>query len=232
MRKLLVSDYDDTFHITREGLSENIRVVEKFRRAGNLFVIATGRGYADFKWIREKLGVEYDMLILDHGALILDPHDNIVFSSTIPDGTVTKIKDDLNLESTRRVFCTSGFEGRVGFEWGNIQKINAWYKEAADANAVLRTVQEKYSNEVNAYLIPPESVEIIKKNSGKEVAIEWLCRHLDVPPHNVYTVGDGYTDINMIKKYKGYAVPNAVAPLKEAAQETVESVSELIERII
>ncbi len=232
MKKLLASDYDDTFNLTREGLSENIRSVEKFRQAGNLFVIATGRGYSDFKWIREDFGVEYDMLILDHGSLILDPLDNVIFSNTIPDATVMQIKEDLKLEKSRRAFCTSGFEGRADFDRGNILKINASYIDPSDAEDVLRTVKEKYSNEVNAYLIPSDTVEIITKNSGKEVAIEWLCRHLEVSPDNVYTVGDGYTDINMIKKYNGYTVPNSVAPLKEAAQDIVESVSELIERIM
>ena len=231
MKKILVCDYDDTFHITREGLSENIEAVQKFRDDGNMFIIATGRGFADFKWVREEFGVKYDMLILDHGALILDGDDNIIFSSSIPDNIVMEIKDDLRLENTRRVFCTSGFVGRAPFDAGNIQKINVWYNEASDAKEVLEIVQQKYGNVVNAYLIPSESIEMITKDSGKEIAIEWLCGRLGISTDNVYTAGDGYTDIKMIKKYKGYAVPNAVEPLKEAACGIVESVSKLIEKI-
>ena len=43
MKKILVSDYDRTFYLNKEGIKKNIEAVEKFRKNGNLFVIATGR---------------------------------------------------------------------------------------------------------------------------------------------------------------------------------------------
>ena len=232
MRKLLVCDFDDTFHITREGLDENMKSVEKFREAGNIFVIATGRGYYDFKHVKDAFDLKYDMLVLDHGALILDGEGNILFSDSIPADVVMRIKDDLRVEEAKRVFCTSGFEGRVSFEADNIQKINVWHDGYEKACEVLADIQKKYGDEVNAYLIPWESVEIITKNSGKDIAIKWLCNKLGIDEEDVYTAGDGYTDIKMIEKYKGYAVPNAVEPLKAVACGVVESVSELIDMIM
>ena len=232
MKKLLVSDYDETFHITREGLSENIESVKRFREAGNVFIFATGRSYTDFKWLESEFGIEYDMLILDHGALILDGEGNILFSSSIDDDVVMAMKDDLRIEKCKRVFCTSGLEGRVEFDHGNIQKVNTWYDNEKDPVEVLEVIWAKYGNDVNAYYIPPESLEIITKTSAKEVAIDWVAKRLGIPEENIYTTGDGYSDVAMVKKYNGYAVPHAVEPLKEAAKGVVNTVTELIDMIM
>ena len=232
MKKLLVSDYDDTFHITREGLSENIESARKFREAGNVFIFATGRSYTDFKWVESEFGIEYDMLILDHGALILDGEGNILYSSSIDDHIVMAMKEDLRCERCKRVFCTSGLEGRVDFDHGNIQKINTWYDNGKDPKEVLEIIQNKYGNDVNAYLIPPESLEIITKGSGKEIAIDWVAKRLGIADEDIYTTGDGYSDVAMVKKYNGYAVPHAVEPLKEAAKGIVNTVTELIDMIM
>lgn len=232
MKKLLVSDYDETFHITREGLDENIKSVKRFRGAGNVFIFATGRSYTDFKWLESEFGIEYDMLILDHGALILDGEENILFSSSIDDNTVMAMKEDLRIEKCKRVFCTSGLEGRVDFDHGNIQKVNTWYDNEKDPVEVLDIIQKKYGGKVNAYLIPPESLEIITKTSAKEIAIEWVAKKLGICAENIYTAGDGYSDVAMVKKYNGYAVPNAVEPLKKAARGVVSTVTELIDMIM
>ena len=46
--KMLVSDYDETFYLNDEDIEKNKQAVGKLRKAGNIFVIATGRSYLDF----------------------------------------------------------------------------------------------------------------------------------------------------------------------------------------
>ena len=48
MRKILVSDYDQTFYLNDEDIEKNKKSVEEFRKKGNIFVFATGRSYFDF----------------------------------------------------------------------------------------------------------------------------------------------------------------------------------------
>ena len=48
MKKLLVSDYDQTFYINDEDIEKNKIAVNEFRNQGNIFAIATGRSYYDF----------------------------------------------------------------------------------------------------------------------------------------------------------------------------------------
>ena len=46
--KLLISDYDQTFYLNDEDIEINKKAVDKFRKDGNIFIIATGRSYMDF----------------------------------------------------------------------------------------------------------------------------------------------------------------------------------------
>ena len=47
VKKILVSDYDDTLFIDEEGIKENIKLLKKWMRKKNIVVIATGRSYYD-----------------------------------------------------------------------------------------------------------------------------------------------------------------------------------------
>ena len=72
MRKILVSDYDQTFYLNDEDIEKNKKSVEEFRKKGNIFVFATGRSYFDFMNKAEQYKLKWDYLIINHGATILE----------------------------------------------------------------------------------------------------------------------------------------------------------------
>lgn len=96
--KILISDYDQTFYLNDEDIEINKKAVAKFRKEGNIFVIATGRSYIDFYDKLNKYDFEYDYVIINHGATILDKDDNIIVNFTINNNVIKKIKEDLQLE--------------------------------------------------------------------------------------------------------------------------------------
>ena len=49
MKKVLISDYDQTFYLNDKDIEENKKVIKRFRELGNIFIIATGRSYMDYK---------------------------------------------------------------------------------------------------------------------------------------------------------------------------------------
>lgn len=91
-KKLLVSDYDQTFYINDEDIEENKKLVERFRKKGNIFIIATGRSYLDFQDKVNKYKLEYDYVIINHGATILDKNDNVLFNFSINNVIINDIK--------------------------------------------------------------------------------------------------------------------------------------------
>ena len=88
MKKFLISDYDGTFHIDDESMKNNIEKVKEFRKNGNIFAIATGRAFFDFTKLLDKFNIEYDYLIINHGATLLDKNHNIINNYSI--GNIAK----------------------------------------------------------------------------------------------------------------------------------------------
>ena len=76
------------------------------------------------------------------------------------------------------------------------------------------------------------SIEILSNKTSKSQAIEFLINKLYIDDKNVYTIGDGYSDIEMIKTFNGYCMKNSVEELKNIAKSQYNSVSELIYKII
>ena len=231
MKKLLVSDYDQTFYINDEDIEKNKIAVNEFRKKENIFVIATGRSYADFMKKKNKYNIECDYLIINHGATILDQKDNIIFNEKIPNEILESLKLDLHIENSERNFCCSILESRVEFEHKNLTKIHVKYNDLEYSNKILKKLEEKYNGFLNSYLVSGNSIEIISKNANKSKAIKLLSKEIEIGQEKIYTIGDGYSDIEMVKDYNGYAMKESVDELKNVALEEIDSVSDLIRKI-
>ena len=231
-KKVLVSDYDQTFYLNDEDIEINKKAVAKFRKEGNIFIIATGRSYFDFHNKVDMYNFEYDYVIINHGATILDKDDNIFSNFSINNKIVNNIKKDLQLNKSIKKFCCSKLESRVDFEHSNLTKINIKYNSKKEAMLINKVINNKYADYVNSYYVTENSIEIISNETNKSNAINLLINRLNISKENVYTIGDGYSDIEMIKDFNGYAMVNAVDELKELAINEYESVSNLIDEII
>ena len=229
-KKVIVSDYDQTFYLNDEDIENNKKAVSKFKEKGNIFVIATGRSYFDFQNKVKLYNFDYDYVIINHGATILDKNDNIIVNFPIKNEIINNIKEDLDLEKSIKWFCCSKLESRVDFK--DLTKINVKYNNKEVAMNINKLINNKYSNYINSYYVTGNSVEIISDKTNKSNAINLLLEKLNVSKEEVYTIGDGYSDIEMIKDFNGYAMTNSVDELKVIAKKEYKSVSELIDEII
>lgn len=76
-------------------------------------------------------------------------------------------------------------------------------------------------------------LEIISKETDKSKSIKLLSEYVGLSNlSNIYTIGDGYSDISMVKDYNGYAMQNSVSDLKNVANKEYKSVSEMIKAIL
>ncbi len=231
MKKLLVSDYDQTFYINDEDIEKNKIAVNEFRSKGNIFVIATGRSYDDFMKKKNEYNIQYDYLIINHGATILNKDDNIIFNEEITNEILDNLKSDLRIEDSERNFCCSMLESRVDLEHRDLTKIHVKYSDLEYSNEIQKKLKEKYNSFLNVYWVSGNSLEIISKKINKSKAIKLLSEKIKIRQEEIYTIGDGYSDIEMVKDYNGYAIKEAVKELKEVAIDEIESVSDLIKKI-
>lgn len=247
MKKILVSDYDKTFYLNDEDIEKNKIAVEKFRKQGNVFVIATGRSYYDIQKKINEYKINYDYLIINHGASILSEKDEIIYNFSIENEIISKIRNDLEVNiqnmkvdlendtsktQTNKYFCCKGKASRLDFNNKDLTKINIKLDSEEMANKINNMMNDKYSENINCYKVSNDIVEIISKEINKSKAIKLLADYYDLDNKFIYTIGDGYSDIEMIKNFNGYAMKDSVEELKKAAKKEYESVSELINEIM
>lgn len=231
-KKMVVSDYDQTFYINDDDIEKNKIAVNEFRNKGNIFVVATGRSYDDFMKKKKEYNIKYDYLIINHGATILDKDDNIIFNEKITNEILDSLKSDLHIENSERCFCCSMLESRVDFEHRNLTKIHVKYSDLEYSNEIQKKLEEKYSKFLNVYWVSGNSLEIISKNTNKSKAINLLSEKIKNGQKEIYTIGDSYSDIEMVKDYNGYCMKDSVSELKEIAKKEYSSVSDLINEIM
>ena len=75
-------------------------------------------------------------------------------------------------------------------------------------------------------------VEIISSKTDKEKAIRIIANIEKVDKSSIYTIGNGYNDISMINAFNGACVNNSVDELLKRCNRHVESVNELVYKIL
>ena len=231
MRKILVSDYDQTFYLNDEDIEENKKSVENFRKQENIFIFATGRSYFDFMNKAEQYKLKWDYLIINHGATILDKNNNIISNYTIDNNIIKNIEKDLEIEKSIKHFCCKLENSRTNFDDKDLTKIHAKY-EKNKAEQINFLINKKYAEFVNCYFVSGNAVEIISNKTCKSNAIEEIAQIEKINKEDIFTIGDGYSDIEMIKNYNGYCMEKSVQELLKICNgKIVKSVSELIEKI-
>lgn len=232
MKKLLASDFDRTFYINEIDIKQNIKYVNKFRKNNNIFLIATGRCYTSFKDATNKYNLNYDYLILDHGSLILDNNDNILYKHIINKTLLKQLIPHLFLnKSINYYYCTPQEKTKETIN-KEITKIYIKYNNQEDKDTIVNTINNIFESKINIYYLSNNAIEITSKNVNKKLAIDKIIKKEKINKKNVYTIGDGYSDIEMIKEFNGYTMINSIKELKKYSIKELDSVSKLLKELI
>lgn len=233
MEKVLVCDYDKTLYISDIGININKKYINNFINSGNIFVVATGRSYSSFHCKLDIYKFNYNYAILNHGATIIDNKNNVLSNISISNEIIPQLQNDLDLDRSIEHFCCSGIESKVNFTHKNLTKIKVKYSTKKIAFDKVYYINNKYGNYIKAYFVNTNSIEIISNKIDKSKAIYWLLTYLkNIDKNYVYTIGDSYNDIEMVKKFKGYCMKNSVPELKQISKGEYNSVADLIMEIM
>ena len=105
-KKIIVSDYDGTFHVNEIDIVNNVKMVSEFRKEGNVFIIATGNNLETFKKVVQKYKIPYDYLILDQGSCIVDKEGNIIKTNYIDEKTKKIIYERITSKTDNIKICS------------------------------------------------------------------------------------------------------------------------------
>lgn len=233
MKKILISDYDGTFYQNDRDIKKNIDKVNEFRTLDNLFVLATGRSYVDSKQKIDKYEIPYDYLILNHGALLLSKDLEIIKVFTLDKELVDSILEYANNDKDiYDVILISAFDKNVT-DTLNIVKIMLKLYSYDKALEVKNYIDKSYTN-IKSYFISEDNhylVEVVSNKASKSLMIDKILDKEEIVKKNVYTIGDGINDIEMIRDYNGYRVSNSCKELVSVTDRVIDNVSDLISRI-
>ena len=242
--KIIGSDYDGT--LNHGGIDDIKRnAIKRWRDAGNIFALISGRGPDDVIRIYNEKQFGCDYLIANNGALILKP-DGTVVSDIRCSGSVT-------VELLKLLF-------ENGCPWGNIQtdfpcRVYADKKDCTDdgeyilsnmpsveyfnqvstilpdfetAEKVTELIRECFGDELNP-LQNGICIDIVSSDVNKAKGLYLLMDILGAEYDDIIAVGDNINDRAMIEEFRSYAMENGVDEIKELADCIVSSVTELIE---
>ena len=229
--KLFVSDYDDTFYINEEGIKKNIEMVKKWKEKGNLFAFATGRDYADFKKAKEKYSLIYDYVILNHGTTILDSNDQILYNEIINEECIHSLKEKLE-EDSFEIYTASSLESKKDLNYPDITKITVTYIFPEDAARMDEELRDAYYEYLHIYLVSPCRIEMIPRGVNKRTGVDYLIKKCNIDENDVYCIGDGHSDVPMVRKYHGGCMVNSIPSLSDYAENRYESVADYLEEIL
>ncbi len=237
--KIIASDYDGTlFQENGIGVSwEDREAIYKFRTQGGVFGIVTGRDLHSASWVKSELTGMLDFLICSTGAIICNGDGSILsqHKSTATDA-ISDIAD-FSLKHNVSTFTVINeltrhhldIFGKIPHNYESLPEFNnctIWFKTVEDAKIAEAYIKENHSDKLT-FFRNFECIEITPLGITKATAIREYIRQLDNPI--VYTIGDGVTDVPMVKEFCGFAVNNGNEELKRVAKNHCDRVCNLIE---
>lgn len=242
--KIIASDYDGT--LNHGGIDDTKRnAIKRWRKAGNLFGLVSGRYAPDLIELCRKNDFECDFLLGSNGAVILTPEGRILEED----------RCDGNLAMPLLEFIMN-----IGCEWASVHTnfrciIDERDDERLEGEFTLKTlpvipyfnqistilpddkeaarVTEAIRNKFGEHLNPLQNGRCIDVVSADMNKAKGLCNLLKIfgAEHNdMITVGDNINDTHMIAEFRSYAMENAVQSIKDIADYITPGVTELIER--
>lgn len=226
--KMLVSDYDNTFHIKDEDMENNIKKANEFMK-DNIFVIATGRSYDSYNHAKEKFNIKTNYIILNHGGTIIKDNE-VIYNYSIDNVLKNEIISLLEYDHVVKITCYSGIE-EVDINNETITKIMIEYDNELMVPKLRKIIEDKYSDKLKTYLFSNfKSVEIVPKEIDKCYAIDYISKLENI--NEIYVIGDNHNDYLMVKNYNGCCTHVAVEDVKKIAKKEYINVSDYIEDIM
>lgn len=240
--KLIGSDYDGT--LNHGGIDEEkLAAIRRWREAGNIFGVVSGRGPDFIAELQEKLGDNFDFYVSCNGGVAVDAGGNSLFSYRCEGLDARQFVADLlawgapfayvNVDDA--CFRVGDTDTKDEIEYlvedmpdvPYFQKMAVFLPGPDEAGVLTAKVREKYGDKVN----PLQNwwcVDIAPYGVDKAAGLRRLAAHFGVAEADIIAVGDNLNDAAMVSAFRGYAMAQGSEELKAVATCITDSVTDLI----
>ncbi len=242
--KIIASDYDGT--LNHGGIDEIKRdAIKRWRKAGNLFGVVSGRGARDLLEIPKRNNFECDFLLGCNGAVIIRP-DGTVLAESRCDASLAKpllnfifdlgcrwaavqtgFKCVIDLDDNERLEDEFTLETLPEIPYFN--QINTILPDFETAEKVTSAIKSEFGKYLNP-LQNGRCIDIVSADMNKARGLYKFLELVGAGHDDLITVGDNINDMHMIAEFRSYAMENAVQAVKNMANYEISGITELIER--
>lgn len=242
--KIIASDYDGT--LNHGGIDDVKRdAIKRWRKAGNLFGLVSGRGAPDLVELRRKNNFECDFLLASNGAVILSPEGEILAEDRCDGKLAMPLLEFImslgcywaSIHTNFRCIIDERDDERLDDEFTlktvpGIPYFNQISTILPDENEAAR-VTDAIKNKFGEHLNPLQNgrcIDIVSAEMNKAQGLYNLLKIVGAGYDDMITVGDNINDTHMIAEFRSYAMENAVRSIKDIADYITPGVTELIEK--
>lgn len=243
-KMILGADWDNTIKLNNDVSKTDIEAINNFRKH-NKFGVVTGRTLSMIKPELEKYHIDYDFLVCSNGTVVFDENDKLI--SRI-DMNTEQTKELLKYLTDRNmVFCLS--DG-IDFGYYRLSEKEARFISGFDHKSYEQMLDRPYngifvrSDDINvlydlkAYIenkydmcgaVNRTNLDIYDIKTNKAIGLNIVAQYYH--DDNIYAIGDGGNDLDMIKAYGKMAMKDCSDEVKKIAEIYFESVSDCIKYI-
>lgn len=249
---LIVTDLDGTLYQSQHNIPQvNIDAVNEFISLGGKFAVATGRGIEAARFITEAIRIP-NPIIVNNGHTIYDfNRDEIVYNVYLPDRIKQFAKEvadrfpsvgieiyfdrdiyvirnnavvaeHLDYEKVSRRCIT--FEEAEALPWSKLLFADEADRLALEMDDVNERLADAYAGDgFEVIQTSHHFLEGVCRAINKGTAVHELARRLSVPHNHVYTIGNFYNDIELVKCAHGAWVKDSPRELYDLAEYITDS---------
>lgn len=249
--KILASDYDGTLNVGGAVSKENIHAIEKWRAAGNLFGMISGRNLGSLKLFMDKDNVPYDFLVGCNGAVVTDAEGNAVGDNCIPAYVAMTLLCEIHRYEAHYVSASYDWgstyalaNSKIGMDESvllidgerveRVYQVSGYYPDPAHALSVRNTCEALFPGQIKGLMPGAQGIDFVRVGTNKAEGIRNLVKSRGIAPELILTVGDGENDLDMLTApdFCGYAMQSAMPAVLEKVSRTTKSVAALIEEYL
>lgn len=249
LMRIAVSDYDGTI-ATRTGLiGDVIPAIEKWCGAGSIFGIATGRDLPMTLAETDKWGIPFDFLICVNGAAIYNHEKTLLKARLLEDTLVPRLLTHpaamasmhyqlSGLGPLKLLLRENSWFPRIGVPYTEVSMEEALALTSLGQVSFAYDTEEeceKWTDQLARDLgseiaIHPNKITIDINAPGvdKATGIEELLALKNWHGAEIFVIGDGGNDVEMIHRFAGFTVPNAAPEAERLATRKFDNVAEML----
>ncbi len=254
--KLLAADYDGTLKYLDAVTREDIDALHQWRKAGNLFVIDTGRSMESILEETKKYQIPVDYYVTNNGGMVFDNKQNELYATYLERimsldimyiaeeiGSVVsyvandgfrrhRIIVDKELTEKRYPSLEPDMSREELMNMDKYAQIVISMAEKEYATDLARRINEHFPDSVEAYA-NKYVVDVVPKGISKADGLLRVVQLTGVKEEDVYTIGDADNDIPMITYGRnGFCMDLAEDSVKAHAKHTCRCIADLIKMVL